>query len=145
VRIEDLAFIADQRWTVELDIRAIKQTMKMAILRAKTPSMVRKEIWAHLLAYNQIRKAMAQSAITSGVLPRKLSFKMTLQIISSARLAFRLIEHTPEYLVLLKAISTRKLSNPSNRIEPRCIKRRPKQYPSLGIPRKEYQYRATLN
>ena len=31
----------------------------MDVLRCKTPEMVRKEIWAHLLAYNLIRTVMA--------------------------------------------------------------------------------------
>jgi hypothetical protein len=35
--------------------RSIKSTMRMDILRCKTPAMVEKEIWAHLLAYNLLR------------------------------------------------------------------------------------------
>src|SRR5438445_2890611 len=44
------------RWWVELDLRSIKTTLQMEILRGKTPEMVHKEILAHLLAYNMIRK-----------------------------------------------------------------------------------------
>ena len=40
------------RWHAELDLRSIKQVMQMDVLRCKTPAMVRKEIWMHLLAYN---------------------------------------------------------------------------------------------
>ena len=52
---EELAGLYRARWHAELDIRSIKQTMKMDVLRCKTPEMVRKEIWAHLLVYNMIR------------------------------------------------------------------------------------------
>jgi len=58
----DLANLYDYRWFVELSLRDIKTTMHMDILRGKSPDMVRKEIWVHLLAYNLIRKIMAQAA-----------------------------------------------------------------------------------
>src|SRR5260370_8886867 len=51
------------RWQVELDLRVIKQSLQMEMLRCQTPAMLRKEIWAHLLAYNLVRKVMAQAAI----------------------------------------------------------------------------------
>src|SRR5262249_4340447 len=45
----------ERRWEGEVDIRSIKSVMPMDILRCKGPEMVRKEIWAHLLAYNLLR------------------------------------------------------------------------------------------
>ena len=51
----DLASLYCCRWFIELSLRSIKDTMHMGILRGKTPAMVRKEIWVHLLAYNLIR------------------------------------------------------------------------------------------
>ena len=45
------------------------------MLRCKTPELVRKEIWAHALAYNLIRTVMAQAASKYGLLPRTISFK----------------------------------------------------------------------
>src|SRR4051794_12629577 len=52
----------ERRWDGEVDIRSIKSAMKMDVLRCKTPEMVRKEIWAHLLAYNLLRTVMAVAA-----------------------------------------------------------------------------------
>ncbi len=43
----DVALLYRVRWFAELDLRAVKSTLQMGILRGKTPSMVRKEIWAH--------------------------------------------------------------------------------------------------
>ena len=37
----------ERRWNVEVDIRSIKSTMQMDILRCKTPDMVHKEIWTY--------------------------------------------------------------------------------------------------
>ena len=42
--------------------------------------MVEKELWVKLLAYNLIRLLMAQAAVESGLKPRELSFKHTVQI-----------------------------------------------------------------
>ncbi|QDT69422.1 Transposase DDE domain protein [Planctomycetes bacterium MalM25] len=52
---EDLAELYRARWNQELDVRSIKTTMQMDVLRCKTPELVRKEAWTHLLAYNLIR------------------------------------------------------------------------------------------
>src|SRR6185369_4092265 len=65
----------ERRWEGEVDIRSIKSTLKMDVLRCKTPEMVRKEIWAHLLAYNLLRTAMAVAAAENGIEPRQVSFK----------------------------------------------------------------------
>src|SRR5262249_3449839 len=60
----------ERRWEGEVDIRSVKSVMKMDVLRCKTPEMVRKEIWAHLLAYNLLRTVMAAAPAASGPPPR---------------------------------------------------------------------------
>ena len=52
---DDLAQLYRARWNAELDLRSLKQTLQMDVLRCKTPELVRKEIWTHILAYNLIR------------------------------------------------------------------------------------------
>ena len=54
-------------WSGELDVRAIKVTMHMDILRCKTPEMVHKEIWAHILAYNLLHTAIAVATDDEGI------------------------------------------------------------------------------
>src|ERR687887_615854 len=72
-------------WHAELDLRSIKQTLKMDVLRCKTPAMVRKEVWGHLLVYNLLRAAMAQAALSQGVLPRQLSRQGARQTLEAFR------------------------------------------------------------
>src|SRR5207248_6921805 len=62
---EDLAQLYRARWNAELDLRSLKQTLQMDVLRCKTPELVRKEIWTHVLAYNLIRTIIAQAATRS--------------------------------------------------------------------------------
>ena len=59
---KQIADLFERRWSGEIDIRSIKCTMQMDILRCKTPEMVHKEIWTHLLAYNLLRTVMAVAA-----------------------------------------------------------------------------------
>jgi hypothetical protein len=63
---EDLGGLYRAQWHAEWDLRSIKQTMQMDVLRCKAPAMVRKEIWGHLLVYNLLRAAMAQAALAHG-------------------------------------------------------------------------------
>ena len=71
---DDIGDLYHRRWHIETDLNAIKTTMRMEELVCKTPEMVRKELWAHLLAYNLVRRVMAAAALAAGVLPRQLSF-----------------------------------------------------------------------
>src|SRR5205823_10664592 len=71
------------RWNAELDLRSLKQTLQMDVLRCKTPESVRKELWTHILAYNLIRTVMAQAAVEHGIEPRSISFKGALQTLEA--------------------------------------------------------------
>ena len=135
---DDIAELYHYRWLAELDIRAIKITMGMEILRCKTPRMVRKEMWTCLLAYNLIRRAMLQAAQASGQSPRRLSFAAALQAIaaswpvivsSSDSVAARLVE------VELANLADHTIGDRPGRVEPRAVKRRPKPHALLTEPR----------
>jgi len=78
---EDLASLYRARWNNELDLRSIKVTLQMDMLRCETPKLVGKEIWT----YNLIRTAMAQAAASEGVAPRSISFKATPQVFEAFR------------------------------------------------------------
>jgi len=59
---EELVELYRARWHAELDLRSLGSAMQISELRGKTPEMARKEVWAHVLAYNLIRTMMAQAA-----------------------------------------------------------------------------------
>jgi hypothetical protein len=143
---KDLLELYDRRWLVELDLRAIKNVMKMDVLRGQTPEMVHKEIWAHLLAYNLIRKVMAQAAIAHEKNPRQMSFKLALQAINSFRQAGLFSEaNKAAHAILLKTIAYKKTGNRRGRWEPRRVKRRPKPFARLQKPRQVYQREMATN
>jgi hypothetical protein len=135
---EDIADLYHQRWHAELDIRAIKQALKMDQLRCRTPSMIEKEIWAHFLGYNLVRKVSAQAALTQGIHPRAVSFTATKQAVaavwSPATLATATARVHPGQQ-LLRVLGVKKVGERPDRYEPRAVKRRPKPYAQLGKPR----------
>ena len=128
---EDILELYHERWNVEIDLRSIKTHMHMEILSCRTPEMVRKEIWAHLLAYNLVRQVMAQAARAHGVTPRQLSFTGALQTLGEFRtllLAATTADLPALVQQILAAIATHGVGDRPNRSEPRKVKRRPKGY-----------------
>ena len=140
---EELASLYRARWHNELDLRSIKSVMQMECLRCKTPELVRKEIWTHVLAYNLIRTIMAQAAIQYELLPRTISFKATLQTLEAFQPMLTIRGENNRscrqrlYEQLLQAIVTHRVEDRPNRIEPRRIKRRHKHYVPLSVTRAE--------
>lgn len=135
---DEISDLYRRRWSAELDIRAIKATMGMDILRCKTPEMVHKEIWTCLLAYNLIRQSMLQSALAAGVSPRSLSFTAAMQSIAASWLVTALSgdDLTARLIdAALTSLPAHRVGNRAGRVEPRAIKRRPKEHALLTIPR----------
>lgn len=143
---EEILDLYHERWHAEIDLGSIKTQMKMDILRCKSPEMVRKEIWAHLLTYNLVRKVMAQAAQEHNLTPRQLSFAGARQTLNEFRTlllhasAAELLEMTSR---ILAAIACHRVGNRPGRSEPRKVKRRPKGYPRLLIPRAEERAKLT--
>jgi len=139
----DLAQLYLARWNAELDLRSLKQTMQMDVLRCKTPELVRKELWTHILAYNLIRTIMAQAATKHGIEPRSISFKGAVQTLEAFQPVIALQgERDAEfrrlvYEQLLDAIATHRVADRPDRYEPRRKKRRPKPYDRLMKPRRQ--------
>ena len=140
---DDLASLYRARWHAELDLRSLKQTLQMDVLRCKTPELVRKELWTHILAYNLIRTVMAQAASKHGIEPRSISFKGAVQTLAAFQPVIALQgEEDAEfrkvvYEELLDAIASHRVADRPDRYEPRRKKRRPKPYDRLMKPRAE--------
>ena len=144
---EDLAGLYRARWHAELDLRSIKQTMQMDVLRCKTPAMVRKEIWGHLLVDNLLCAAMAQAALAHGVMPRQVSLQGTRQTLTAFH---SLLGQRPSTArarvvsIVLSAIASHRVGTRPDRYEPRACKRRPKPYPLLRVPRQQARVRLAI-
>jgi hypothetical protein len=116
-----LADLYYRRWQVELNFRHIKTTMGMDVLRCETVEGVLKELAVFALAYNLVRSAMVDSARLQGVAPDRVS------LVDAVRWLIGVEAADASVLVV----------NPSRRgrVEPRVVKRRPKQYMRMNEPR----------
>lgn len=128
---DELIDLRLSRWVIETNLRHLKITLGMDILKCKTLDGVRKERLMFLLVYNMIRRVMLIAARSQRVNVNRLSFADTL-----AWLRFGDI-----------AIISKIKVNPwrPGRLEPRVRKRPKKQFPYMTIPRAQLkaQLRAT--
>lgn len=140
---DDISKLYWKRWNCELDLRSIKSNMHLDVLRGKTPAMVAKEIFAHLLAYNLLRGVMTDSAKRNDVMPRQLSVKGAMQAIESFTPAMMTTgARDVLYDALLTTVSAHRVGNRPGRMEPRVKKRRdPWAKSKMKKPRNEYQRR----
>ncbi len=129
------------RWLAEVNLRSLKTHLGMDILRGKSVDVVIKEIVMHMLAYNLIRLVMWQAARETQTDLHRLSFTGTLHrlrailpmwLFSHSRGAARLLVH------LVDCVAEDRIPYHPNRFEPRRVKRRPKQYRLLVMPRAWY-------
>lgn len=136
----DVMQLFAQRWHCELDLRSIKCSLGMKELKCKTPEMVRKELWMHLLAYNLIRTRMAQAAAIHDLKPRQLSFQSAMTFIHEFMPALqRAAAGDQRRLIreLLSAIAQSRVGNRPGRKEPRVVKKREQKYKYMTVPRAE--------
>lgn len=139
---KEIADLYWRRWNCELDIRSIKHSLHLDVLRCKTPSMVHKEIWCHLLAYNLLRGTMVETAKRHDILPRQLSVKGAMQAVESFTPAMMAIDGSEAiYDAMLATVSAHRVGNRPGRLEPRAKKRRPTWNVWLTRPRNKYHRR----
>jgi hypothetical protein len=103
-------------------------------LRRKTPELVRKEIWTHILAYTLIGNVMAQAAAKHDIPPRSISFKSSIQTLEAfqpliaSSTAGNPAKRLRLYHDLLNAIATHRVADRPDRYEPRLKKQRRNHY-----------------
>jgi len=119
---DDLLELRLARWGVETNLRHLKTTMGLDVLHCRTEQGVRKELTIFSLVYNLVRVVMLEVAHRQGVPLSRVSFVDTYKWMRHA--------HPDDPLPPL-------IVNPyrPHRIEPRCKKRRAKQYDLMNKPR----------
>ena len=112
------------RWQIEVNFRHLKTTMGMEVLHCKTVVGVLKELHMFAIAYNLVRLVMLEASRQQEVPLDRISFIDALRWLRDAKLDSAL---TPLGV------------NPArpDRIEPRVLKRRMKEYNLMKKPRAE--------
>jgi hypothetical protein len=125
---EDIARLYGLRWRVETELKDLKITLGMDVLKGHSVDVVNKEVQIYVLVYNLVRLVMLKAAGRQGVRPDRLSFIDALRWLQPPK-----PQQPLPYLVV----------NPERpgRVEPRCLKRRPKEFPLMKRPRRELRKR----
>ena len=121
---ESLADLYGARWRVEQNLRDLKQTMGMDVLKCRTVDGVLKELAAYAIVYNLVRLVMGEAGRRQGVLAERISFVDAMRWLVSAR------PDDPLPVLIVNPVRP-------DRFEPRVRKRRPNQYPLMTKPRAE--------
>jgi hypothetical protein len=112
------------RWQVETNLRHLKQTLKMDVLRCETLPGVIKELSMFVIVYNLVRRVMVEASRRQEVAPDRISFVDALRWLRHAR--------PGEALPRLKVNPLR-----PGRAQPRVRKRRPKPFKVMTQPREK--------
>ncbi len=122
-----LAELYGVRWRVEQNLRHLKQTMEMDVLRCTTVKGILKELTIYAIVYNLVRVVMLEAAGRQGVDVERISFIDAFRWLREMK-----TDDLPRLVV-----------NPARpgRFEPRVRKRRPKEYPLMKTPRAELRKR----
>lgn len=131
-----------RRWTLELRLRDLKDTLSLAYLQGRTPAVCCKELWMRLLIYNLVRALMVDAARTSGKSLDRLSFSLAWWCLRRwmQSLAFCSNARTI-YAEILQIIAGAAWGPVRQRIEPRGIKGHTGQFEVLHRPRSEMRQR----
>jgi len=131
-----------RRWRIELCLRDVKTTLGLEQLRCQSPAMVRKELLAGLIAHNLVRCVMAASAQAHSAELERLSFKGAVDALRqySAVLAQARTKGLKRKLWqdLLHSLAADLVPLRPGRTEPRAVKHRPKPFPLLNRPRRQF-------
>ena len=121
---QEIAGLYELRWQVEVDLRDLKGTLGLDVLKSKKVTTIQKEALVFVLVHNLVRLVMTKAADRQRVKPHRISFVDALRWLQPAKPSVPL----PKLIL-----------NPprTNRIEPRCLKRRPKSYTFMTRPRWE--------
>ena len=141
---EELLDLYLRRWEIEVKLRDVKTTLRMESLGVKTPEMAHKTIKMMMIAYNLMRGVMMGGAAEAGKPPHHMSFKGTLDVVTSSHEGFRATAGKPRsrrapYRELIGCCAQRTLNIRPGRQEPRAVKRRPKSYQRLTKPRRIFR------
>jgi len=139
----DLTDLYRRRWMAELFFRDIKISMGMDVLRCKSPEMVQREIWMHVIAYNLIRGLMLRAACNKGVPIFRISLVGAITTIRQWE-AVQIGEKKGEAItkisqIILDYIARDLVPDRPNRTEPRAIKRRKKNYQLMNKQRSVFK------
>jgi hypothetical protein len=82
--VEHILQLYGQRWDIETDLRSLKQTLNLQMLRCRSVDMIAKELILAVVGYNLVRAVMNVAAQQNNLDPRRLSFSRSQDVVNAA-------------------------------------------------------------
>jgi hypothetical protein len=132
-----------RRWRLELCLDDLKTTLGMDTLRCLSPEMVEKELLAFMIAHNLLRWVMTQAASEHQVDLYRISFTGAMDALRHFASVMAQVKTAKKcrqlWEELLRILAEDLVPERPGRREPRAVKRRPKPYPRLNKPRRQFR------
>lgn len=140
---DEVAALYAERWKIEVKFRDIKTTLRLDMLRVKTPEMARKTLRMIQITYNLIKSLQHNAIQNADLVIDEIGFKGTVDVLSAFRTEFQGLQNRPRLLkkmrlTLDERILERWLRIRPHRSEPRAVKRRPQHLQWMTKPRSEF-------
>lgn len=131
-----------QRWRQETSYLEFKVTFHADVLRSKTVANIEKEVAAHVLAYQLVRRLIVAAARTHEANPTQTSFLNAARWVVgfSQRMAASPTSRLPDlYKRLLAVVAATSIDVRPGRLEPRALTREWKHYSHLRVTRSQWR------
>jgi hypothetical protein len=117
-----LAELYQRRWQPEVNLRHLKDTLGMRVLRSQSAAGVERELLAFALVYNLICAVLTVLAPHLQTTPERISLLDVLRLLRYG---------------VIRLVAAAIVVNPNRpgRVQPRVVKRRPLQYSRMTQPR----------
>ncbi len=117
--VQQLVQLYGQRWNVETDLRSLKRTVDLQVLRCRSVDMIAKELVLARVGYNLVRAVMNAAAEEFKLDPRRLSFSRSQDVVNAALPGLAAATAPAEYQArlhrMLRLVASCKLPDRSGR------------------------------
>ncbi len=146
---EEISYIYQERWKIEVKFRDIKTTLGYSLCRSKTPEMARKTMRVVFTAYNLIKALQIESIQDHPLVLDQISFKQTIEVVTTQKSRFRGREKFENKKAeirdeLCDLVAKKVLIDRPGRTEPRVTKTKPR-YDYMTYPRSEFHENRNRN
>jgi hypothetical protein len=105
--VKQIRDLYGKRWNVETDLRSLKNTLHLNLLRCQSPDMIAKELILAVTGYNLVRAVMNQAAEENDLDPRRLSFSRSQDVVNAALPGLEAAQSPTEYQARLQRMIQR--------------------------------------
>jgi hypothetical protein len=130
---EQIVLLYKERWNIEIDLRSLKEQVRLHTIPARSPDLVASELLIAIASYNLIRAVMAEVAQRIDIEPRRLSFSRSRESFWAFARAVAHVDSEQQFerhwRLLLRSISQCKLPKRQRPPAPRAVWPKPQGFP----------------